>query len=139
MIAQATIHHDKKTWLHQVCGKMLYLQNNAYQLVDTTYKRLYPTDAGPPQLLLATQDPQIGHTHRSRVSSRGAVTCRVAKVLANILRPLVEYSSHHIRNTQDFVDQVKSIRLWEGKYITSFDVKVLFTSVPVDLNISIIK
>ena len=71
------------------------------------------------------------------VSSRDAVTYGVAKELPNIIKLLVGHSPHHIRNTQDTMDQVKLIRLVEGECITSYDVKALFTSVPVDPAISI--
>ena len=37
------------------------------------------------------------------------------------------------------VDDIKSIKLEEGEYITSYDVRVLLTSLPVDPVISIIK
>ena len=43
-----------------------------------------------------------------------------------------------MKNTQDFVDQVKSIRLEEGECITSYDVKTLFTWFPMDPAISIV-
>ena len=55
------------------------------------------------------------------------------------LRPLVGYSAHHIRNTETFVDQVRTIRIVQWECITSYNVKVLFTSIPVDPAISIIK
>ena len=73
------------------------------------------------------------------VSSRNVLTYVVAKKLANILRPLVDLSLHSIRNAQNFVEQVRNIRLEEGECITSYDVKALFTSVSVDPAISISK
>ena len=66
------------------------------------------------------------------VSSRGTVTYGIAQELTNIIRPLVEHSSPQIRNIQDFVEQVKSIRIEEGECIISYDMKDLFTSVTVD-------
>ena len=57
---------------------------------------------------------------------------RVAKELASILHPLVGGFLHHIRNTQHFVKQAKSIQLKLGECISSHDVKALFTSVAVD-------
>ena len=35
-----------------------------------------------------------------------------------------------VPNTQDFIQQIKDIKLQEDKCMVSFDVKVLFTSVP---------
>ena len=80
-----------------------------------------------------------GHPHSPIVSHRGAVIYEVAKELENILRPLVGHSHHHMRNTQNFVDHIQSIRLEEGECIISYDVKALFTSVWVDPSISFIK
>ena len=79
------------------------------------------------------------HPLRPIVSSTGAITYRVARELANILRLLVRHSPHHIKNTQTFLEQVKSIRLEKGECITSYDVKALFTSVPMGPAIFTIK
>ena len=48
-------------------------------------------------------------------------------------------SSHHINSTQDFVEQVKHITLAPGECFSSYDVSALFTSVPVDAALRIIK
>ena len=92
-----------------------------------------------PKILYITQNIHKDNPLRSKVSSKSTVTYGVAKELANILRLLIVHSLHHIRKTQAFVDQVKSVRLDEGECITSYDVKALFTSVPVKPAISIIK
>ena len=73
------------------------------------------------------------------VSSCGSVTYDVAKELTQILKPLVGKSPHHINITQDFVEQVKNVTLLPGKCLSSYDVIALFTSVPVDLSLGIIK
>ena len=76
---------------------------------------------------------------RSIVSSCGSVTYGVAKELAKILKPLVGQSPHHINSTQDFVEQVKHITLGPGECLSSYEVSALFTSVPVDPALNIIK
>ena len=76
---------------------------------------------------------------RPIVSSCGSVTYGVAKELSKILKPLVEKSPHHIYSTQDFVEQVKNVTLLPGECLSSYDISVLFTSVPVDPALSIIK
>ena len=63
----------------------------------------------------------------------------MAKELAKILKPLVGKSPHHINSTQDFVEQVKHITLAPGECLSSYDVSALFTSVPVDPALNIIK
>ena len=63
----------------------------------------------------------------------------MAKELAKILKPLVGKSPHHINSLQDFVEQVKHITLAPGECLSSYDVSALFTSVPVDPALNIIK
>ena len=71
------------------------------------------------------------------MSSCGSVTYGVVMELAKILKPLVGKSPHHINSTQDFVEQAKHITLAPGT--SSRDVSALFTSVPVDPALNIIK
>ena len=63
----------------------------------------------------------------------------MAKELAKILKPLVGKSPHHINSTQDFVEQVRHITLAPGECLSSYDVSALFTSVPIDPALKIIK
>ena len=59
--------------------------------------------------------------------------------LARILRPLVGNSAHHIKNTDDFVQQMKGITLQTNECIASYDISALFMSVPIDPATNIIR
>ena len=63
----------------------------------------------------------------------------MAKELAKILKPLVGKSPHHINGIQDFVEQVRHITLVPEECLSSYDVSALFTSVPIDPALKIIK
>ena len=76
---------------------------------------------------------------RPIVSTCGSVTYGVAKELTKILKPLVGKSPYHISNTHNFVEQVKHITLAPGECLSSYDMSALFTSVPVDPALNIIK
>ena len=76
---------------------------------------------------------------RPIVSSRGSVTYGVTEVLVKILTPLVGKSPHHIQSTKVFVDRVSKVTLLPGECLCSYDVTALFTSVPVDPVLNIIK
>ena len=91
------------------------------------------------QIIWASQDPQTRHPLRPIVSSRGPVTYGVAKVLTKRLKPLVGRSPHHIHSTQDFVEQANKVTLLPGECLSSYDVTTLFTSVPVEPPLGIIK
>ena len=47
--------------------------------------------------------------------------------------------TEHVHSTQDFVEQVKHITLAPGECLSSYDVSSLFTSVPIDPALKIIK
>ena len=76
---------------------------------------------------------------RPIVSSIGAVTYATTKELSRILEPLVGRSPYHIQNTQDFIQQIEGIQLQPDQCMVSFDVKALFTSVPIQPATTIIK
>ena len=78
-------------------------------------------------------------TNWNWVSSCGSVTYGVAKELAKILKPLVGKSPHHINSTQDFVEQARHFKLEAGECLSSYDVSALFTSVPIDPALNVIK
>ena len=61
------------------------------------------------------------------------------KNLPKILKPLVGKSPHHINSTQDFVEQAKRFKLEPGECLSSYDVSALFTTVPIDPALNIIK
>ncbi|XP_072037657.1 uncharacterized protein [Amphiura filiformis] len=75
---------------------------------------------------------------RPIVSSIGSITYNLAKYAAEILGPLVGKSPHNIKNTQDFVNQIKGIKLRESETITSYDVSALFICIPPDFAIKVV-
>ena len=69
----------------------------------------------------------------------GSVTYGVAKVLAKLLKPLLGKCPHHIQSTWDFVNRLKWVTLLPGECLCSYNVPALFTSVPIDPALMIIK
>ena len=108
-------------------------------LDSNTYKSMYPTGCVPPKFYGLPKIHKPDTPLRPIVSSCGSVTYGVAKELAKILKPLVGKSPHHITSTQDFVEQAKHIKLEPGECLSSYDVSALFTSVPIDPALNIIK
>ena len=100
---------------------------------------MYPTGCVPPKFYGLPKIHKLDTPLRPIVSSCGSVTYGVAKELAKILKPLVGKSPHHITSTQDFVEQAKQIILEPGECLSSYDVSALFTSVPIDPALTIIK
>ena len=66
------------------------------------------------------------------------MTYGVAKEVARIIKPLVGSTEHHVNNSKELIEEIKKIKLEEGECITSYDVRALFTSVPVPSALDII-
>ena len=100
---------------------------------------MYPTGCVPPKFYGLPKIHKPDTPLNAIVSSCGSVTYGVAKELAKILTPLVDWPPHHINSTQDFVEQVKHITLAPGECLSSYDVPAMFTSVQVDPALNIIR
>ena len=112
---------------------------NQIWLDRNTYMSMYPTGCVSSKFYGLPKICKPDTPLRPIVSSCGSVTYGVAKELAKILKPLVGKSPHHINSNQDFVEQVKHITMAPGKSLSSYDVSALFTSVPIDPALNIIK
>ena len=73
------------------------------------------------------------------VSSTGAVTYETSKELARIIKPFVGTYPYQVQNTKDFIQQMQGIHLQPDQCIMPYDVKALFTSVPLQSAINIIQ
>ena len=108
-------------------------------LDEGTYKAMYPTGCVLPKFYELPKIHKTGNPLRPIVSGRGLVTYGVAKVLSKVLKPLVCKSPHHIQSTRDFVSRAKGLTLQLRECLSSYDVTSLFTSVPIDPALNIIK
>ena len=106
---------------------------------DNIYRRLYPTGAVPPKYYGLPKVHKPGMPLRPIISSVESVTHATAKELGRIIKPLVGSSVHHVQNNRDFLQSIEGIQLKPDEVMMSFDVEALFTSVPVEPSIEIIK
>ena len=100
---------------------------------------MYPTGCVLPKFYGLPKIHKLDTPCRPIVSSSGSFTYGVAKKLAKILNPLVGKSLHHIKSTQDFVEQVRHITLAPGECQSSYDVSAFFISFPIDPAPKVIK
>ena len=102
-------------------------------------KGLYPTGAGSPKFYGLPKVHKEGIPLIPIVSNIGAAIYETSKELARIMKPLGGKSIYHVQNTQNFIQQIKDIKLQEDQCMISFDVKAVFTSVPIKPAINTIK
>ena len=83
---------------------------------------------------------KAGMPLRPITSGIGSAPHKLAKTLAKPLtKALGSVSGTHIKNTAEMMIKIKEVTHVDGKKIASFDVKSLFTNVPVDEAIQAIK
>ena len=98
---------------------------------DITYRK-YTKLVWSPRFYGLPKIHKTGTPLRPFMSSRGSITYVMAKELAGSIHSLVGQSLHHLRNTQHFVQHIQQAKLETGDVMASYDVKDLFTSVPVN-------
>ena len=103
------------------------------------YRTMYPTGCTAPKFyglpkIHKTSNPPQANSIQQRL-------CHLwrGKVIAKKLKPLVGKLLHHIQNTRDFISKVREVTLLPGECLSSYHVTVLFTSVPIDPALNIIK
>ena len=94
------------------------------------YKRLRCSVPQPPKLygLPKLHKPNI--PMRPIVSFCGSPTYQLSKYLTNVLKPLTDESRHKLQSTEKFIDAIKIIQIPDDHKLMSFDLKSLFTSIP---------
>ena len=112
---------------------------NQTGLDNNTYKAMYPMGCSAPKFYGLPKIHKLDSPLRPIVSSCGSVTYEMAKVLTKILKPLACKSHHPIQSTHIFVEQANKVTLMPGECLSSYDVTALFTSIPVDPTLGIIK
>ena len=66
------------------------------------------------------------------MSTVGSAKYRIAKRLNKILTPYARKADSHITNTSDFVEKFEDVNIEDDEVMVSYDVKSLFTSVPIE-------
>ena len=67
---------------------------------------------------------------RPIVSFCGSPSYQLSKHLTNILKALTDKSQHKLQSTDNFIDAIKTVQIPDDHKLVSFDVKSLFTSIP---------
>ena len=108
------------------------------------YSKIYPTGSQPAKFYGTAKVhkvPEGGSLDqlplRPIVANTSSATYHLAKYLAKLLSPLCT-SEYTIQSTADFIKKIKEEKVPEGFQLVSFDVKSLFTSVPLEDTIEII-
>jgi hypothetical protein len=93
----------------------------------------------PPHIYGLPKVHKAGAPLRPIVSTIGSAFQPLARFLVPILSPLAEKSKISIKNANELLPRLKELKLSKFDLMCSFDVVSLFTSVPTDLILDIVK
>ena len=103
------------------------------------HKKLYPTVDRPPWFYGLPKVHNINTPLHPIVSSIGTITYACAKYLVDVLSPPVGKTEHHLKNSKEFTEYVKNLKVDPDEELRSYDVSALFTSIPVNKAMVIIR
>ncbi|KAG8222145.1 hypothetical protein J437_LFUL000727, partial [Ladona fulva] len=61
------------------------------------------------------------------------------KFFAKLLAPIVGHNKHHVQNSAQFVTTLANLKLDPNDILVSFDVESLFTNIPIQDSMDILK
>ncbi|MDA8031702.1 MAG: reverse transcriptase domain-containing protein, partial [Alphaproteobacteria bacterium] len=102
-------------------------------------KKLTPRQSSAPQIYGLPKIHKAEVPLRPIVCTIGSPTYDLAKELARVLSPLSGGTSSFVKNSTHFVETISSVKIDSKDCLVSFDVKSLFTQVPVEDALVIIK
>ena len=114
------------------------------ELSTSEYRILYPSGSGPSKFYRTAKKHKIPVNGtvddlplQPVISNIGTTSYHLAKYLAKTLSPLSK-SECTVNNNLEFISYMKIIFIPSDHKLISFDVKSLFTNVPLDFTIDLI-
>ena len=124
-----TIYKNRLVIIRRECKKEGTISDNVYH-------KIYPTLENVPKFYDFPKIHKKDSPQRPIVSGIGSISYKVAKYLAVILNPLT--NGFTIKNSEDFVNKIKDLKLPPPRKMVFYDISALFTSIPVDEAIQVI-
>ena len=120
------------------------LQKIKSKFPPNEYKQLYLTGSSPgkfygtAKMHKLSQGDQVEKLPiRSIISNVDTATYRLVKHRAKLLSPL-STSECTVKSTKDFIEKLRTVKVPKGYQMVSFDVKALFTNVPLEYTIDLV-
>ncbi len=133
------LKRDPSKKLQRKLNDKLFQLHQANILNKPLYSRLSCSVAQTPKIYGLPKIHKENTPLRPIVSFCSSPTYELSKYLAKILKPLTEQSNHRLVNSETFITRMKNTQISEDHELVSFDVKSVFTSIPLELAIDSVK
>ena len=109
------------------------------KITDKQYKELFPTAENIPRIYATPKihKPQV--PLKPIVDYTGSIGYSTSRALADILGPLVGNTIHHVKNSKDLAQEMSEVLIEEDEIFNSHDVVSLFTNVPIQQAIDVVR
>ena len=128
------INRDPLQSLETKTNKFLLSLKRMNYINDTLYNSLVTKNPNLSRCYFLPKVHKEGVPLRPIISACGSATYRLSGFVASVLSDsLKDRTCYNVRDTFDFVERVKSVKIPDGYVIISLDVVSLFTNIPLDL------
>ena len=121
-----------------ILNKFLLAINNS-SLDEEQKKRLIPEDSIMARIYGLPKVHKVGNPLRPIVNTIGSPTYALAKYLTNKLKPLTGNGFSFIKYSTHLVEMLKDWKMCENDTLVSFDILSLYTNIPIDKAIDVVK
>ena len=133
-----TAAHDGTARIERSLQEALRKLRNAGEISDEVYQDIRPTGSVRPRLYGVAKVHKDGTPLRPILSMYGSPQHVTAQWLARVLKLVqMRYSKHTVKDSFTFVEMIRQTTVPPSAHMCSFDIKSLFTNVPLEETIDI--
>ena len=126
------IEHDPTVKIEGKLQRLWRSMKNKYNIPYKEYMKIYPSGSTCPRLYGLPKVHKPNVPLRPIVSGCGSVSHSLARLIADILKPLAGNTNTFVKNSSEFASLIRNTNIEENEDMVSFDVESLYTSIPVD-------
>lgn len=125
--------------VEETLNKFLWRLCQERRITKPLYNQLHASDCPLPRFygLAKIHKPEI--PLRPVISAVGSALYAASKYLTRILKPMVGKGEYTVANSKEFVEALVDVQVAEDERLVSFDVKSLYTSLPIQRTLDVVE
>ncbi len=124
------VEKDPTNEIKEALSKQLQKIKEEKQIDDRTYYKLFPTKTKIPRMYGQPKIHKANYPLREIVDSTGSVAKEVDRYIGKIIQKYVGKTEHYVKNSAHFATMIKDLQVEDDEILVSYDVTVLYPSVP---------
>ena len=130
---------DPTNTLEVKINRILKTLETKGEITTQTYQRIRASGSQPPRIYGLPKIHKANTPLRPIVSCINSPTYKLSRFIAKILSPLVGSTDSFVMNRGHFVEMMRDEKLGPDEMLVSFDISSLFTNVPIQEAVQVIK